>query len=134
MNIFCLLSLRPVKKVESLSESGKNQYDEFEFIVKLIFISSYSGLKGVDVPEPPCLFVKYDCLLNVANIFIELYVNSSTTYCLASMYINFNDDDVQYLWKLEYREINEAQLDMRANSLELDWLNKAVGKREYVFI
>ncbi|CAF2571228.1 unnamed protein product [Rotaria sp. Silwood2] len=84
------------------------------------------GLKGVDVPEPPCLFVKYDCLLNVANIFIELYINSSTTYCLASMYINFNDDDVQYLWKLEHREINEAQLDMRANSLELDWLNKSV--------
>jgi len=91
-------------------------------------------LEGVDVPEPPCLFVKYDCLLNVANIFIELYINSSTTYCLASMYINFNDDDVQYLWKLEHREINEAQLDMRANSLELDWLNKSVGKRVYVFI
>jgi hypothetical protein len=50
------------------------------------------------------------------------------------MYINFNDDDVQYLWKLEHREINEAQLDMRANSLELDWLNKSVGKRVYVFI
>jgi hypothetical protein len=25
-------------------------------------------------------------------------------------------------------------LDMRANSLELDWLNKSVGKRLYVFI
>jgi hypothetical protein len=50
------------------------------------------------------------------------------------MYINFNDEDIQYLWKLEYHEINKAQLDMMSEPLELDCLNKAVGKRVYVFI
>ena len=34
------------------------------------------------------------------------------------MYINFNDKDIQYLWELEYHEINKAQLDQVKNLLE----------------
>jgi hypothetical protein len=50
------------------------------------------------------------------------------------MYINFNDENVQYLWQLENHEINIAQLDLMSNSLELDCLTKAVGKRVHDFI
>jgi len=64
---------------------------------------------------------------------VEFCANSST-YRLASMYINFNDENVQYLWQLENHEINIAQLDLMSNSLDLEGLTKAVGKRLHVFI
>ncbi len=35
------------------------------------------------------------------------------------MNINFNDEDIQYLWKLEYNEIIKAQVDMMSEPLEL---------------
>ncbi|CAF3666301.1 unnamed protein product [Adineta steineri] len=83
------------------------------------------GCQGDDVPEPPYIFVKYDCIWNVVNLFIEFFVNR-ITYRLASMYINFNEKNINYVWQLKRDNIIEAQLDLICNSVQFNSLTKAV--------
>ncbi|CAF3912810.1 unnamed protein product, partial [Adineta steineri] len=83
------------------------------------------GRQGDDVPEPPYIFVKYDCIWNVVNLFIEFFVNR-ITYRLASMYINFNEKNINYVWQLKRDNIIEAQLDLICNSVQFNSLTKAV--------
>ena len=55
-------------------------------------------------------------------------------YRLAAMYIDFNDENTQYLWQLDYNEFNEAKSNVMPNALEMECLIKAFGKRIYIFL
>ncbi len=44
----------------------------------------------------------------------------SIDHRLAAMYIDFNDENTQYLWQLDYNEFHEAKSNMMPNSLEME--------------
>ncbi len=73
--------------------------------------------------------MKFDCELNVANIGVE-WLGISSTCIIASMYINLNEKDEEYLLELEEEEINKTKTNIGSNLNELSKFEEAVGKND----